>query len=296
LDSLKNRNPEWLEISIRIDPVTHEGLNSFLFDLGCEGVVSESFLDQTIKAYLPPGSNTEKIRGKIGIFLDSLKEIFPDILSYEFSIHPVEEKDWNLAWRAFFKPEIITDNLMIVPAWESPLNGWDGRVILMDPGPAFGTGQHPTTRMCLSAMERVPLPSAWNMMDVGTGSGILSIYGIMLGAAKITAIDIDLEAVRWARRNMELNRLSARIKLTTAPLEDFTEKFTLVMANLILGTIIELKHHLYRIITPGGYLIISGILKEQVKDVEKSLNEYKIDIKEVLFMEEWACMIITKPA
>ena len=115
---------------------------------------------------------------------------------------------------------------MIVPAWEPMPDAVDGHVIRIDPGPAFGTGQHATTRMCLEAMEKIHFPKTWTMLDVGTGSGILATYGAQLGASKILAIDIDPEALRWAERNIQINDLSEFIDLSNTPLEQVKGTFS----------------------------------------------------------------------
>jgi ribosomal protein L11 methyltransferase len=173
-------NPEWLEISIDVDPIAHEALISFLIDLGCEGIVTEDFDDQTLKAYYPVNETPDSLRDRISLFMQDLADIFPEIKSNKVDIKQVEKQDWATSWRSFFSIDRVTDNLTIVPAWEQAPNPDEGRIILIDPGPAFGTGKHPTTRMCLMALEKASVRSNSGMLDVGTGSGILAVYGAML--------------------------------------------------------------------------------------------------------------------
>ena len=284
-------HPGWLEITVNIDPVAHEALGSFLFDLGCEGIVSESFNDHTIKAYLLFSKDLEEIRTSMDLFLDNLKEIFPETAFCDLKINRIENQDWDVCWRSFFKPDQATQNLMIIPAWEVVPASLTCHVIKIDPGPAFGTGQHPSTRMCLKAMEKIRFPGSWNMLDIGTGSGILSIYGAKLGARRITATDIDLEALRWAKRNIDLNELPIEIELSSKAVNDLEEKFSLITANLILGTILDLNLQFRRLLAPKGRLIISGILREQSMKVENSLNENGLVVHQALFQEEWECLI-----
>ncbi len=170
----------WLEISIHLPPVAHDPLSAFLFDLGCSGIVSEDFQDHTLKAYLPFQEDLEDIRSRIEVFLQNLKEVFPEAHSPKWTLKKIEDRDWSRNWRRFFRSERVTLGVMIVPAWESLPPSFEGHVIRIDPGPAFGTGQHPTTRMCLEAMERLQISPSWTMLDVGTGSGILAIYGAIL--------------------------------------------------------------------------------------------------------------------
>jgi ribosomal protein L11 methyltransferase len=167
----KNENPGWLEISIEIDPVAHEALSAFLFDLGCEGTISGDSPDRSFKAYFSFQKDLEDIENRIGVFLQKLEDIFPEVRSPMLTVRKIEDQDWSRLWRRFFRPDRVTERLMIFPAWEPIPRDQKGDVIRIDPGLAFGTGQHPTSRMCLEAMESVPLPGSWTMLDVGTGSG-----------------------------------------------------------------------------------------------------------------------------
>ncbi len=284
----------WLEISVEIDPVTHEALSAFLFDLGCEGIVSESFHDPTLRAYLDNRRDKGEIRDKLDLFLTNLKEIFPGANSFKLRIQEIEEKDWEIDWRSFFRPDRVTRRLMVIPAWEPVPSSPEIRVMRIDPGPAFGTGHHATTRMCLKAMEKACFKDPWKMLDVGTGSGILAIYGVMLGAKRVAAIDIDPEALRWAGRNIELNGLKGEIELSSRPLTEWEETFSLVTANLTLGTILDLRPHFSRTLVPGGRLILSGLLREQAGEVEEGLPRYGFLKGEVRFQDEWACINAVK--
>ena len=285
-------HPGWLEISVNINPVAHEALSAFFFDINCEGIVSESFKDTILKAYLPFPEDLEGIRVRTECFLQKLKDIFPDVNFYKLNISHVEDEDWDIIWRRFFRPVQITQRLLIIPAWKPVPSALTCHVIRIDPGPAFGTGQHPTTRMCLNAMEKVCLGGSWTMLDVGTGSGILAIYGAKLGAGRVVAIDIDPEAVRWAKRNIELNDLPVEVELYSTPLENFKQRFSLIAGNLILGTILDLSSCFPRVMAPEGRLILSGILRKQIGEVEEKLGQYGLFRDQVLFQEEWACLIL----
>jgi ribosomal protein L11 methyltransferase len=285
-------HPGWLEISVDVDPATHEALSAFLFDMGCEGVVSEDFNDYTIKAYLLFQKDIEDIRNRIEIFLQDLGNIFPEARASKLKIRSIEDQDWGISWRRFFHADQVTRNLMVIPEWEPVPASLKCHFIKIDPGPAFGTGQHHTTRMCLLSMEKSCFKGPWSMLDIGTGSGILAMYGVKLGAERVAAIDIDPEAVRWAGRNIELNGLLSEIELSSRPLEEWKERFSLVTANLILGTILDLSPYFPRVLAPDGRLIMSGILREQVGEVEERLHEYGLQIEDRIFQEEWACLII----
>ncbi|MFC1532994.1 50S ribosomal protein L11 methyltransferase [Thermodesulfobacteriota bacterium] len=281
----------WLEISIDVDPIAHEAIGAFLFDLGCEGIILEALNDPTLKAYLPFRKSPEDIRSRIDLFLRDLKEIFPEAGSPELRLNKVENQDWDISWRRFFSSDQVTQRLMIIPAWEPIPDSMTCHVIRIDPGPAFGTGKHPTTRMCLQAMEQACFSGLWTSLDIGTGSGILAIYSVTLGSDRALALDIDPEAIRWAKRNIELNDLSVEIELSSKHLKDWNEHFSLITANLVLGTILDLCPHFSRLLAPGGWLILSGILREQVEDVTEKLIEHELYKDQVLFQEEWACVI-----
>ena len=292
--SPENR-PGWLEIAVDIDPVCHEALSAFLFDLGCDGVVSEGFHDFTLKAYLPDQIDLENTAARIDAFLQKLEEIFPEIQAPERTFSKIEDQDWSRNWRRFFHAERVTEKLLVLPAWEGmPSNAAGLHVIRLDPGPAFGTGYHATTRMCLEAMERVLMQVPWAMLDVGTGTGILAMYGAILGASRVMAVDIDPEAVRWARKNIELNDLPAAIELSSIPLEKISDRFPLIVANLVLGTIVKLLGDFARVSEPGGWLVLSGILNDQEDKVHEALAGHGFGESQALYKEEWVCLIVRK--
>jgi len=287
-------HPGWLEITLQADPALHELLSSFFFDLGCTGLVLEDFQDRAIRAYLPFQKDLEEIRNRIQLYLQDLKEIFPDVESPDIRFGKLEDQDWGLNWRRFFRPARVTPGLLIIPAWEPVPESGSAHIIRMDPGPAFGTGQHPTTRMCLEAMERLPAIRPWTLLDVGTGSGILAVYGVKLGAKEILALDTDPEAIRWAEQNIRLNNAVHRIRLSQAPIEQMNGKFSLICANLILGEILRLIPFLSRLMDSGGRLILSGILENQVQDVDSALSRHGLEVHDTLHQGEWACVIAAK--
>jgi ribosomal protein L11 methyltransferase len=281
----------WVEITIDVHPIAHESVGAFLFDLGCSGVVTQNFQNHSLKAYLPAERDPEDLRRRIDLFLEALKNIFSEIGSPKVAVNQLRDQDWSQTWRQFFRPEQVTRQLMILPAWELIPPSQGGHLIRVDPGPAFGTGQHPTTRMCLEAMEKVGKPQPWSMADVGTGSGILSIYAAKLGAAEIIGFDIDADAIRWAERNIDLNGLSGRISLTLQPIQRVERSFFLVAANLTLGTILELFPHLSRLTEPGGYLVLSGLLRDQASRASAQLDKHGLREENVFHRDEWTCVV-----
>ena len=291
---MSQNDAEWLEVCVDTDPAVHDALASFLFDLGCNGVVSEDFNDHTLKAYLPFRDDLEDLKIRINAYLGDLREIFPGIAPSRLQFNRIPDQDWGVRWREFFHPVVISSQLLILPAWEPVPEQVPTHVIRIDPGPAFGTGQHATTKLCLKAMETFQerQTGPWTMLDVGTGSGILAIYGEKLGAERVVAIDIDPDAVDWAARNISLNGGSTIIELSTASIDTLVTRFPLICANLILNEIVKLVPRFSQLLKPGGYLIVSGILADQVKTVNDMLAESRLTCLETLYLEEWACMII----
>jgi ribosomal protein L11 methyltransferase len=169
--------------------------------------------------------------------------------------------------------------------------GKDMRVIRIDPGLAFGTGQHPTTQMCLESMEFLPLRKPWTMLDVGTGSGILAIYAVMLGAADVLAIDTDRDALRSAGENADLNGMTTQIEFSSQPLEALSGSYSLITGNLILGTILELTSHFRRLLAPNGRLILSGVMRGQVTELEERIVQSGLETVGVSYRMDWACLV-----
>lgn len=289
------KNKGWLEIAIDAAPELHDPLSAFFFDLGATGVVLEDFGSQTLKAYLPLERSPEEIRDQIFTYLSQLSLIHPHLAVPDFRLSKLKNQDWQKNWRRFFRPVQVTPTLLILPVWEKqPPQGGEMHVIRIDPGPAFGTGQHATTKMCLQAMEFLGAERDQSLLDVGTGSGILAIYGAKLGFARIMAIDVDPEAVRWAERNIQLNGAANAVSLSGTPVQAINERFYLVCANLILGELLRLIPDLYQLVKSGGYLVISGILRDQVEQMEEALHATLFTATRTLNQDEWACMVLRK--
>jgi len=280
----------FLEIAVTIHPVAHEALSAFFFDLGCPGVVSESFHDRVFRSYLPSSADSKELRTRIRTFVNSLERIFPETWSATVSFDLLENRDWTTLWREYYRPLRISEKLTVFPAWETVPAIQEGLVIRIDPGPAFGTGEHATTGMCLKAIETLAPDGDWSMLDVGTGSGILAMYGAMLGAATVTALDNDPEALRWAERNITLNGLLSKIQLSAERLQDIRGRFALVAANLTLGTILEMMPYLCAALEPRGRLILSGMLTEHSQTVTDALSRAGFQGVQACQEEEWLCI------
>lgn len=284
----------WSEIQIHIDPIAHDALSAFLFDLGCTGTATEDSNREILKVFLPSSENLNEIRNRLQAFLERLPDVFREVQSSQISIRVLENTDWSLEWRRFYRAELITPRLLVLPPWQSAPDCIPDHLMRIDPGPAFGTGQHPTTRMCLKAMETVSLPDNWTMLDVGTGSGILAIYGVMLGARKVVGLDIDPDALRWAEHNVALNNLTARIELSSGPIEFLRVHYSLITANMLMGEILAVLPRFPYLLEAGGRLVLSGILREQISQVQQSLLEWNLLTRHKFTEKDWACVIASK--
>jgi ribosomal protein L11 methyltransferase len=202
----------------------------------------------------------------------------------------VSDEDWAESWKEHFHIERYGERIVVVPSWLA----YDPRagdvVIALDPGMAFGTGQHETTRMCLEALERSVSPGA-RVLDAGCGSGILSIAAAKLGAT-VVALDIDPDCVRITRENAERNGCADRIDAKQTALPDGIAggAYDVIVANIIAGTIIESASAFASALAPGGLLICSGIIGERERAVTDALTAVELRIDAVHTLGEWRCI------
>jgi ribosomal protein L11 methyltransferase len=185
------------------------------------------------------------------------------------------EEDWADRWKVHFKPLRVGSHFVICPTWETFDPEAQDRVIWMDPGRAFGTGHHETTRLCLEWLEdwshAHPVQTS-SLLDLGTGSGILAMAGAMLGFGRIVGVDNDGEALEVARENLTVNGLSERIRLMVGSLADFEDVFDVVVANIQAGPLVAMAQPLATRLQPGGMLVLSGILIEQEEHVQSAFQ------------------------
>ena len=251
--------------------------------LGKEFILPDHF---AVQSYFP-------VDDRLGERLAHIKERILAMLGLEVELElkQVREEDWAEAWKQYFKPEHI-GKIVIKPSWEkySPKSG--EFVVELDPGMAFGTGTHPTTRLCVELLQEIVTPQT-EMLDVGTGSGILALAGAELGAKKIVAMDIDPIAVKVALENIRRNRMEGFIEVYQSNLleRSLDSKFNLVVANIITNAILEISTQLAKVLEPGGIFIASGIIEERYPEVVECLTKQGfVSVKNVL-EEGWAGLI-----
>jgi ribosomal protein L11 methyltransferase len=257
-----------------------------LEDWGGDAVIPEEY---AVIGYLPCDDTLEKSRKFVEENLSRLKKT--NGIESKIIYSDMNEEDWAQTWKTYFRPEKITANIVVKPTWREYIREHDEIVLEIDPGMAFGTGTHPTTRMCIALIERY-LKRNGTFLDIGTGSGILMIAAAKLGAIKVWGTDNDNVAVDTAYKNLIQNRISeSSFKLLAADFVDqITESFDLVAANLTTKTILILLENVKRVLVQDGILICSGILETDKDSVLKKMKDLDFDLIEIIVKEEWMSM------
>ena len=210
---------------------------------------------------------------------------------------PIEDTNWAEAWKQHYRPIAIGQRLLIIPAWLDHPTG--NRIpIRIDPGMAFGTGTHPTTQLSLEMLEDHLHPGA-DLLDVGCGSGILSIAGLKLGAARALGVDTDPDAISAARENAHLNQVADRAAFAVGSIDAIQQgvfpvkQAPFVVANILAYILIRLLDAgLGELIAPGGRLLLSGILEEQFSEIETALHKHALTICEKRQIEDWIALVV----
>lgn len=215
-------------------------------------------------------------------------------IDFSLDTSTINEQDWANNWKAFFKPLPIGERLLICPTWEQAGETEGRQVLSIDPGMAFGTGGHETTRLVLEAME--PLIDGATVLDVGCGSGILAIAALLLGAKCATGVDIDPMAVQTARENAVLNGLEPpRCVFEQGNLADRIHgQFDLIAANIVADAIIALSPDIPSLLAPNGRYIVSGIIDTREQDVLPVLDACGFDIEQRFALHGWVCLVLRK--
>ncbi|CAM3795089.1 50S ribosomal protein L11 methyltransferase [Alkalicoccus chagannorensis] len=311
---------KWSEISIHTTQEAVEPVSHILHDAGAGGVVIEDRADYfreresrygeifqlsaddypetgvLIKAYLPESGMLEQTIGDICASVTKLKDYGVDIGANEVAVSEVDEEEWSTAWKKYYKPEKVGTRITVSPSWENyePEQS-DEVVVELDPGMAFGTGTHPTTVLCLQALEK-RMVSGIHMMDVGTGSGVLAIAAAKLGASVVDAVDLDPVAVKAARENVQFNQTEQVVRVSESDLLSGAEgTYDLVTANILADIIVSMVPDAKRAVKPGGHLIVSGIIEKQRDQVRTALMEAGFVMVETTEMENWTAFTVQRP-
>lgn len=263
--------PAWIAVTVEVDPSLAEAVTNFLFELGASGVLT----DETASggARLEGAFHaTEQAR------VAQALERYLASLGGSGSVHaaPVAPLDWTEIYRRHHRPVTVGRRLLVAPPWDVPAA--PGReVLVIEPGMAFGTGQHETTRGCLEAIETtVTTAHVASALDVGTGSGILALALARLGVPRVLGLDLDRAVLPLARANLAANRAPG-VELVAGTAGALRGRFDLVVANLLAKTVVDEASALARAVATGGHLVVSGILANQVPDVLAAFPAWRIE-------------------
>ena len=290
----------WQELTIMVSREAEEAVSNILIDLGSQGVAIDDSADYlgeagpfgevlpqveqlnmvAITAYYPETAN--------------LRDFGLEIGETQLTTQQLAEEDWADNWKKYFEPARITHDLTIVPSWTDYEVTTGEKIIKLDPGMAFGTGTHPTTKMSLFALEQV-LRGGETVLDVGTGSGVLSIASSLLGAKEIFAYDLDDVAVRVAQENIALNAGTENIHVAAGDLlKGIDIEADVIVANILADILVNLTDDAYRLLKDEGYLIMSGIISEKWNLVRESAEAAGFFLETHMIQGEWNACVFKK--
>jgi ribosomal protein L11 methyltransferase len=289
---------QWVALILFIPQEFLEPVSNFLMEHGATGLeeeIKEGSKEIVLKAYFLKDGREKRVETALHRYMKSLGTIFLKKVSYQLSTAVIPEQDWGENWRRFFKPVRIGSRLVVFPPWKTPRLKKGQIPLEITPGMAFGTGTHGTTQLCIEALEKRLIGRAASVLDVGTGSGILAIVAAKLGAREVWGIDTDPVAVEVARENLERNGVKGVVRIRKGDVGRIQKKFDFVVANIDFQGLKRLKLPLLRHLKSKGYLILSGILKEE----EDRVRQNYLETRALRFVDrnrrrEWSCLIFKK--
>lgn len=306
---------DWIEVSITTTSEAVEAVSGILYNTEVKGISIEDsqdvefkkkhpedwdYFDESlfkikdgtaiIKAYYKQDKNLNGYLKYIKDSINNLEKFGIDKGKGLIVVSIVNEEDWENNWKKYYKPHKIGESIVVKPIWENYEAKKDDIIVELDPGMAFGTGTHETTRMCIKALEKY-IKSEYTVFDIGTGSGILSIASSKLGAKEVTGVDLDPVAVESASKNVEYNHIK-NVNILHGDLMDVVKgKANIIVANIIADVIISLADQVKNFMLPEGIFICSGIIMDRKEDVVKKLKETGFKIQEINEDGEWVCIV-----
>ncbi len=305
----------WIEVRVITKSEALEPVSGIFYGLDCKGVAIEDpndilereqgpltwdFADinvlehkgkvAVVKAYFSEEDNIDEVLKYVNEKMEEIKELGLDTGDYEVESEKMYEEDWANNWKKYYKPTKVGERIVVKPIWEEYEAKEDELVLELDPGMAFGTGTHETTRMCIQALDKY-VKAESTVFDVGCGSGILAIAAAKLGAKRAVGVDLDPVAVESARENVGFNNLNNIEILYGNLVEVIDGKADIVVANIIAEVICILTEDVKRVLKEDGYFITSGIIHDRVDMVTKKLEETGFEVVEINKDGEWNCIV-----
>ncbi len=293
----------WWRLLFTSSPDIEESIFWKLESIGINNVAvqfsPEDPQQRTFLVWLPSFEWSRSDRQNLINSLQPLAECF-DVQISKVTWQKVENEDWSKSWKRAWQPDPVGENLLILPAWLDVPKEHSQRLILrLDPGSAFGTGSHPTTRLCLEALEKNP-PLKLKVVDIGSGSGVLSLAALRLGARDVIGIDIDSLAVRSSFENLKLNQIdSTRFNFYLGSAEVLIEQLEgkladLVLCNTLAPVLEELAPNFDDLLLPNGRALLSGLLVDQVPKLTKLFEDLGWNISACMKKNNWALLEIKR--
>ena len=294
--------PKWTEIVVECESEYVEPVSQLLQKFATDRIVIEESYESVsddeelikpkiirVKAYISASKDNKDSIQYIDIGLTLFSHISSNI---KFNYEVTDSEKWSSSWRKRYRPLKIGQRVVVVPSWIKYKAQSQDLVIFLDPGQAFGTGYHPTTRMCIEFLD-LYIIKGHRILDFGTGSGILSIVSAKYGLENVVAIDIDPIAIKVALANSKTNNVQDKIKIihTGLPYEQFMDaSFDLVLANISAKVIKESIFYFKRITRPGGKIILSGFFQEKIKELTDFFQKNGFILVNSCVEEDWGCL------
>ena len=299
----------YYELKISINPNLEEIVSDIFFtNFDCEGVILEeetyknleitSTTKGTLRVFLNQDENYENMSFKISNLLEKQKEVLKmrgfyekELGSWDFSLEEKENQDWSQKWKEKWNVTHITDKITVVPSWIEYSPKPDEIIITLDPGCAFGTGTHQTTQLCMKALEKYMNPQD-KVADIGTGSGILAILAMKLGASEAYGCDIDDTVIEVCYKNAKVNNVECKFELNTA--DKLNEKYDFICANILHNVLAEIMPDLKKLMKDNAKLALSGILDEKQDVVLDAIKDNGLKIIDTISQDQWVSFVVTK--
>jgi len=289
---------KWVSLSVWSPHVVQEPMANFLVEQTSRGVELKG---NWIKAYCRQGEEARYCLKQLHRYYKDLQQLYPELPTLKVLQEDVQDEDWAETWKIFFKPIRVGSGIVVKPSWESYEPRANQVVIEIDPERAFGTGNHPSTALCIEILEHIiSSVSAGegdlgpSVLDVGTGSGILGIVAARQGAQRVLGLEIDPEALEAAQCNVDRNGVGEIMSVTLTPLDRVEQTFDVVVANLTASLLTHLADDLVEHVSAQGLLLLSGIVAEQVEEVAKCFQTHYFKVVDSRATEEWHAILLRR--